>query len=261
MDEPEKSVFDSMFSYGQFAEQVRRGRRYVWEKEVQEFLDTVLATLKERDVTLEIGTLLYRAQLGVRPVEEDNEGQPHGPYAFHPERMKPLKYGAIEGRANPSGIPVLYLATSIETAISEVRPWIGSEVSVSQFKIVRDLKIFDLSKGYGKWNSGPIEFFDLRAPDATDKELAVWIDIDNAFSRPVEYSDNTTEYVPTQILAELFRGAGYDGLVYRSHFGEEGYNVALFDTRSAEAINGTPYQVKGMDVKFDQMGDTWHSRR
>ncbi len=175
--------------------------------------------------------------------------------------MKPLKDGAREGRANPSGIPVLYLATSIETAISEVRPCIRSEVSVSQFKIVRNLKILDLSKEYGNWTWGPIEVSDLSVPDTADKELAVWIGIDNAFSRPVEYSDNTTEYVPTQILAEFFRGAGYDGLVYRSHFGEEGYNVALFDTGSAEAINGTPYQVKGMDVKFDQMGNTWHSRR
>lgn len=40
--------------------------------------------------------------------------------------MKPLSNSASEGRANPKGIPYLYVATDKETAMSEVRPSLGA---------------------------------------------------------------------------------------------------------------------------------------
>jgi hypothetical protein len=94
-------------------------------------------------------------------------------------------------------------------------------------------------------------------PDAATKEKAVWIDIDNAFSRPITLSDDTPDYVPTQILAELFKGK-YDGVVYRSQFGEAGYNIALFDPKDADAINCAPYVVTGVDVQYKENGNRWH---
>jgi RES domain-containing protein len=42
--------------------------------------------------------------------------------------MKPIPKWQGEGRANPRGIPVLYLATHRETALAEVRPWIGAVI-------------------------------------------------------------------------------------------------------------------------------------
>ena len=93
------------------------------------------------------------------------------------------------------------------------------------------------------------------------KEEAVWIDIDNAFSQPVLRSDETAEYVPTQILAELFCDEGYDGLAYRSQFGESGYNIGLFDVGAAEAVSGKPYQVSGIDVNFEEIGNGWSLKR
>ncbi len=59
----------------------------------------------------------------------------------NPTRMKPIPGQASEGRANPKGIPYLYLATHRDTALAEVRPWIRSLFSVAQFKIVRDLVV------------------------------------------------------------------------------------------------------------------------
>ena len=58
------------------------------------------------------------------------------------------------GRANPAGIPYLYLASTPETAVSEVRPHTGEIASVADFfipaqiaassEVTRDLKITDL---------------------------------------------------------------------------------------------------------------------
>ena len=50
------------------------------------------------------------------------------------------------GRANPSGIIFLYLAEDEKTAIYEVRPFISQDVSVAQFELTKDLKIFDFCK-------------------------------------------------------------------------------------------------------------------
>ncbi|WP_366931004.1 RES family NAD+ phosphorylase [Mesorhizobium sp.] len=49
--------------------------------------------------------------------------------------MRPLAGRASEGRANPKGIPCLYMAVDRHTALAECRPWIGSLVSIGAFKI------------------------------------------------------------------------------------------------------------------------------
>lgn len=71
--------------------------------------------------------------------------------------MKPLPDHAKEGRVNPVGIPVLYLASTEESAISEIRPWVGSEVSAPQFKVLRDLKAVNLSLGHVQFSLGKLD--------------------------------------------------------------------------------------------------------
>lgn len=265
-DDPSKPEFASWQSYANFAQRVRRDRRYVWQPEVQAFLDTVLATVKGRDLSIKEGTILYRAQLGAetRSIREGHKLVGEEWVGYGPKRMKPLTDRAKEGRVNPPGIPALYLASSEETAISEVRPWIGSQVSVAQFEIRRELRAINLSDGHGKFAIGHLTLDELAGsttPSADKKERAVWIHIDCAFSAPVTRSDEALDYVPTQILAELFRSAGYDALVYRSQFGEKGYNVALFDIGGADAINCAPYSVDSLKVTFSEDGNRWYSTK
>ena len=266
LDDPEKPEFASWRSYQEFARRVRHARRFVWQKEVQAFLDTVLATLRGRDVKIDKDTTLFRAQLGVQcdPVfDEDGDELGDEPHGFGSERMKPLANRAREGRINPAGIPVLYLASHEQTAISEARPWIGSEVSVAQFKAVRDLRAVNLSLGHGE-SSLYIALDHIaadKAPDAEAKQKAVWIDIDSAFSQPVTLSDDAADYVPTQILSELFRDDGYEAIVYRSQFGVKGYNVALFNVDDADIINCAPYGVTGIEVEYEEIGNRWFSSK
>ena len=89
---------------------------------------------------------------------------------------------------------------------------------------------------------------------------AVWIDIDNAFSQPVTLSDEKENYISTRILAELFQEAGYDAIVYRSQFGQEGrdgYNIAVFQLEDAEILNCAPCQVESIEVKYKDTGNPW----
>ena len=89
---------------------------------------------------------LQRAQLGHDWREEENDEEPDEVQAAHsPARMKPLAEKASDGRANSKGIACLYLATKQETAVLEVRPLIGSYISIAQFKVLKDLCLVDCS--------------------------------------------------------------------------------------------------------------------
>lgn len=254
-------------SYSRFARHVRFFGRYVWRDEERNFLQTVLATIRNRDGNLKAGQILYRAQRGVDWVDQtDSEGNWTGEdvWAFGASRMKPLTDRAREGRANPTGIPVLYVGTTVLTAISEVRPWVGADVSVAKCKILRPLRMLDLSIGHGQASFAGAVFSHVmggRELTADEKERAVWIDIDNAFSEPVTTSDDRADYAPTQILAELFRSAGYDAIGYKSHFGDDvdrrGYNLAIFDPDSVEIVSCAPYRVNSIKVEVEQSGNPW----
>ena len=137
-DNTRKHEFASWMSYLEFSRRVRLDRRYVWDDEVRTFLETVLGTMDGRDSAIPSGSVLWRAQLGVDWIPHDHEPM-NVPIGFCPSRMKPNSRVA-SGRANSAGIPVLYLATTEQTAISEVRPWVGSKVSLAEFRTVRDLK-------------------------------------------------------------------------------------------------------------------------
>ena len=252
--------FASWQSYWRYSKTVRRERRYVWPSVVQEFLEAVRQTAKKRELLIPKDMPFYRAQLGWKhDVEERDDGKLDGPRAYGPKRMKPTANHALDYRANTVGIPVLYLAMEIETAIAEVRPWIGSAVSVSQFRTKRELRGLDLTPEFGKHWMPTFSANDSRfmPVDADGAEKAAWTNIDNAFSKPVSRSDDPADYVPTQILAELFRAEGYEAIIYRSQLGEQGHNVVIFDVADADALDGRPYEVTKIDLEAKEAGNPW----
>lgn len=216
--------FKSWRDYSKFAESTRSTNRYIRNRQSAAFLRTVLETSVRFHETWPAGTLVFRAQLGNESeTEVDGDESLEIPIPYSPERMLPLRNAAHEGRANPKGIPCVYVATSLDTAAAEVRPWIGSLVSVGQFELQRALRLVNLTVGEG----GRLVIY-FREPPPEQRAAAVWSDIDRAFSRPVSVCDTTADYAPTQVIAELFRNAGIDGIAYRSALGG-GLNAALFD--------------------------------
>lgn len=244
--------FKSWRSYWAFLAATANSRRYIFDEETKAFLDEVLSTCGSRQRLIKQGSIFWRSQLGVdlRPVYDDdgNEiGDESFPYSR--ERMKPQRFGASEGRVNPKGIPYLYLATTKETAMSEVRPWVGSEVSLAKFQTVKDLTIIDCSVNHFL---NPM-YFDIERglyePNDEEKEKSVWAHIDKSFSQPVLPNESMAHYAPTQILAELFKTNGLDGVVYKSLLGD-GHNVALFNPDDAEILNCSLFVVKNVTFNF-----------
>ena len=238
--------FKSWQSYWRFSQEVTRGNRYIYSDAVKDFLSNVLETSRSYEKIVKPEEKFWRAQLGSDWIEEDVDEPIQLP--FPPERMKPLQYEASEGRANPKGISCLYLAIDKETAMAEVRPWLHSDISVGQFKTVRELKLIDCSVHAPK-RGGYIIYFE--EPDEKKREKAVWADIDRAFSRPVTPSDKSSDYVPTQIIAELFKNNGVDGIFYKSSL-SNGLNLALFDIGAATVGNyALVHRVEDIKFSFD----------
>jgi RES domain-containing protein len=238
-------LFQSWHSFWDFQREVLRSHRFVRSAEAEAFLQAVRHTAQPRLKRINKGTILWRAQLG-HDWREERQINDSVPCAFPPARMKPLADRAHEGRVNPKGIPCLYLCSTAETAMSEVRPWLGSYVSLAQFKIERDLALVDCSMSEKRiW-------FHLEEPAPEVKTETVWAHIDEAFSEPVTRSDDTGTYAPTQILAETFRSLGADGVVYRSSLGESGYNIAVFDLEVARLINCALHEVKSVKFEFKE---------
>jgi hypothetical protein len=181
----------------------------------------------------------------------DNEYIGDYPSPYPPKRMKPLRDRARENRANPKGIPFLYLSNHKETAMSEVRPSLGSLVSLAQFRPVRDLTIVNCwtDDEHPKFRMSTKPPYRIFKPE--DQDRAVWHDIDRAFSEPVTRNDDLSSYVPTQIIAELFRAHEFDGIAYRSAFGK-GHNIALFDLDAVTLVRCALYKVENIEFKFKE---------
>ena len=197
--------------------------------------------------------MLWRAQLGCDWQEEQQDGESFEVQVpYPPKRMKPCAEKGSDGRVNPRGITCLYLATKQETAVLEVRPLIGSYVSVAQFKVLKDLRLVDCSAQ----EIGNLEFVFKKDWTPEDTEKQVWSDINRAFSEPVERGDNSLDYIPTQIIAETLKLSGFNGIVYKSSYGENGFNVALFDVDAADLINLDLHQIKDVSVTLSQVSMT-----
>lgn len=222
-------------------------------EEIERFLTAVIATAKSRRRILRKGTILCRAQPGY-VMRAQGEDDIEVPDAFLPERMKPLRDHASESRANRRDAPCLYLADDRDTAMAEVRPWVGAHITLAHFKVAKDCVLVDCS--LDKTTSLDLMLRNVEVtPD--EREQAVWGDIAQAFSKPLTQDDTLEEYWATQVLSERFKSEGYDGVAYKSPLGK-GKNIALFDLDAADPINGTLYVTESVSYRFTQTNNTYY---
>ena len=242
--------FKSWNGYRHFATRVRRQTRFIRTSEDEEFLREVVRTSTTRIRDVPVGTGLWRAQLGHdwRPFYQDDEYIDDLPAAYSPERMKPLQDRAAEGRANSKGIPVLYLSTHRKTAMSEVRPWLGSARllrSLQDDTGSEDCRFLGLS-------SQPFHPVPQRARPLEARRGGLDPDRPGLLRTHDTRRRYAADYVPTQVIAELIKNEGCDGIAYKSAFGKKGYNIVLFDPADAELTSCALFEAKSLKFRFEQ---------
>ena len=157
---------------------------------------------------------------------------------YEPKEMgAPPRRAASHGRANPAGIPSLYLGSTEETVVAEVRPHPGEIVCVVEFQIESELQLVDLRKprslispfllsdesALAKLRSGDIKFLE---------------NLGQGLEVPVIPTAAAIDYTASQYLCEFIKKCGYQGVIYNSSV-SKGMNLALFDPDKATVVGKT----------------------
>lgn len=247
-------------SYSQFARSVRSELRYVRSPATNAFLEEVLGSCASRKVTIPNQRLFWRARLGcewedVETTDGEITAVVEEPRPYPAEGMKPIANWLSEGRANPRGIPRLYLATTRDTALAEIRPWIGATISAAQLRVNRELNVIDCSKNHAKGS-----FLKVIGKSGLTRVDGIWVAIDQAFATPVDRDIESRDYVATQILADLFKAAGFDGIVYKSLLTDDGFNIVLFNLDDADVVYCGLFSAESIRFHFKESGNPYFVR-
>lgn len=139
-----------------------------------------------------------------------------------------------DGRANPRFIKYLYMAESPVTAIFEVRPLLTDHINLAEIIVNQKLRLADLS-----YDSSIKQEYML-------KDQFILSYIRRAFSYP---TNNSNDYIPSQIIAEYIKTLGYDGIRYNSSLHKKGINLTIYNFDKCEAISSC--EIKIEDIKLD----------
>lgn len=169
---------------------------------------TISEIIQQRNIDgftiLKQGTVLYRARI---------RNTVKNPESFGHEHLWAPSLGVPgQGRFNPPGIPVLYLADSPETALREVRFTRKSKrrvADVGVFVMVRDLPVWD-----------------LRETDLG--EFVSVLSRGNTTTKP--------EYFFANFLAQCCTNSGVFGVLYGSVENPGGLNVALLNYEKERTV-------------------------
>lgn len=213
-------------------DEIRYANRWVFQNDIDrdrlgELLDMLLARSLPRD--------WHRARI---PAENqvftiDDLGAPPPRSTRH-------------GRANPSGIPYLYLSSLPDTAVAEVRPQPGESVYVARYAI-DDIRAVDLRAP--RELISPFILADANAICQLRADISLLERLGQDLMQPVRAEAAAIDYIPTQYLCELIKYQGFNGVVYQSSV-NKGFNLALFDPKRAKPKNIVEYTVQEVDIKF-----------
>ncbi|MFN7610924.1 MAG: RES family NAD+ phosphorylase [bacterium] len=257
-----------IWNFDDLDEKLKRQNRY-FNKPIQDALDKIFSNLQ-----------LVKTKTGQSVLEIAGPEQPiSGLYrarVFQSDKAlvealeKPdLKLGpppynlARGGRMNAHVISVFYGATSIETAIAETRPPVGSKVLVGNFPITTKLILLNLSKFSEIKSVGII--FDPHFIEEKDR-IAFMRHLEERLTKPVMPDDETIDYVTTQAVADYLSQIEHphlDGIIFKSVQGADaGLNVVLFN-KSSKVKRNPVFENSVVEVSTyidsEDGPETWYS--
>ncbi|WP_323092502.1 RES family NAD+ phosphorylase [Klebsiella variicola] len=215
-----------------------------FNREVNDFLDSLFCDvdkLKNKNSNSPIKTLTDEVHLFRARVFEDQEEvkqaleQPEKNFGAPPPTL------ARSGRMNAQGISVFYGATSVNLAIAEVRPPVGSIVVTASFVPLRELKVLDIS-ALDSLSFGSGSKFDPQTRITSERAI-FFSTLSRKLTLPTFGKRQDSDYLITQVVADYLSDRNkfkLDGVSFKStqvdangEDAETGYNVVLFNKSSA----------------------------
>lgn len=194
--------------------------RFIAEKyPVEGFRARLVKPKDYKDLYICKAESLFRGRSGLQGFPSDLMGAPPENYT-------------TAGRVNKKHRPILYLASDIQTACSEVQPLCEALISVSKFAVVEGLTIVD-------FRETPSCLQSINQDDPAEKILdAVFCkSILDLFSIPVGSGEHDL-YQYSQYIAVLLAKEGVAGILYPSshNFTNSSFNFALFNPQNARCV-------------------------
>ncbi|RQS26537.1 RES domain-containing protein [Burkholderia sp. Bp8995] len=175
-------------------------------------------TQNGESVIIEIGPerpvdTLFRAR-----VFETQESLEHA--LQHPERElgPPCPALATAGRMNARGVSVFYGAIEANTAIREVRPPVGSDVVVAAFKVLRPLRLLNLTALSHARADPSLSLFDPATTDIVER-CDFLNTLEDILTMPIMPAFTEGGYLITQAVSDFLSTHPHldlDGIYFRS---------------------------------------------
>lgn len=210
-----------LFDWSSFKEELKHTNRFFPTKFPEP--DSLSALISSISIqTVDIKDKFYRARI---------QNDPTNP--FSKESMgAPPKLKASNGRANPFGISYLYIASTINTAVSEVRPHNGESLTIAAFEALNNLKLVDLRNP--RESIIPFRYSETSLKSIY-RGLSLLETLGEELTKPISKNKAQLEYLSSQYLCEFIKSEGYDGVIYKSSLGD-GDNYAIFQPKNLTII-------------------------
>lgn len=231
---------DRVGEWEKFRNELRYHNRFFPKVNLDQGRLSSLLTLLEPEVT-ELPPVWFRAR-----IKRKTDSYAVGEMGAPPCEL------ATHGRANPAGIPYLYAASTVATAVSETRPQTGQKVCVGEFVIDREMKFIDLRTP--RKTVSPFVFADQEDVGRLRNDIPFLERLGDELTRPVLSDSAATDYTPSQYLCEFIKSNGYDGVIYRSSV-SAGMNLAIFDPARGVCQSVRDYDVGRIKVEFTKTKD------
>jgi hypothetical protein len=182
---------------------------------------------------------LYRARVNTNSVN-----------AYTIEKMgSPPNLLASSGRANPIGIAYLYVASTLNTALSEVRPHKGDFVTIADFHVRDSLKLVDLRDP--KKSIIPFIYSEAELKNIYSGLNLLEI-LGLELTKPISQHKAQLEYLSSQYLCEFIKSQGYNGVLYKSSLGD-GDNYAIFDESKLTGASTSVVEVTEVEINHTEL--------
>lgn len=170
---------------------------------------------------------------------------------------------AKAGRMNAHGVSVFYGANSVEGALAEVRPPVGSQTLMGRFELLRPIRLLDFNALRSVQEAGSI--FDPQYAERLSR-VGFLKSMKDKINRPVMPTDEEFEYLATQAVIDFLANGlsvELDGILFPSvQTNEATVNVVLFHRASKveklDLPKGTEIRA-GTYMSTSEGPDPWYS--
>lgn len=232
LDSPSGAGEDLQLQWDMFSDEIKnRNRFFIGEKIDTDRLENVFERLV---IYYPPDTSFYRARIfeNLLPIAEMG---------------KPPSDCTTPGRANPVGIPYLYVSDSKETTLYETRVALHEGLTVGKFITKEPLNVVSL-KNIAEY--GPFEILDRGFEIEEFVLVRPYLQrLEQELSKPVRKLDVHLDYLPTEYLCEFIKSLGFDGVEYKSAMNSNGYNLAIFNDGKLECVDAVFHRVT--NLKYD----------